>query len=111
MLTNEELQAIKERAEKATPGPWNAVPIVDSYEYVVVGDNKRESVTSEVYERDDAIFIEYAREDVPKLVEALLQERAEVERLAEILHDAYAEILRGKSGRAVSIIEDWGDSE
>lgn len=79
-LPDEELQAIKERAERATAGPWLAVPIVDSYEYVVVGDSKREAITGEVYKRDDAIFIEYARSDVTKLLAEVERLQAELER-------------------------------
>lgn len=84
-LTDAELNAIKERLERSTPGPWEAVPVVDSYEYVIVGDNKSEAVTAEVYERDDAIFIEYARQDMPKLVAEVERLQAEVNALERIL--------------------------
>lgn len=33
---------------------------------------------------------------------------AEIDRLEVILHDAYGEIRRGKNGKALSIIEEWG---
>lgn len=36
------------------------------------------------------------------------QKVAEIDRLEEILRDAYGEIRRGKNGKALSIIEDWG---
>lgn len=49
----------------------------------------------------DGILI---NQDIPKLL-------AEIERLEEILYDAYEEIRRGKDGRAIDIIEEWGDSE
>jgi hypothetical protein len=83
-LSTEELHAIKERAEKATAGPWNHYPIVDSDEFVVIG---ADIVAETVYEITDATFLAHAHEDVPKLI-------TEIERLREELA-RYDKILRG----------------
>lgn len=77
-MTEEQLQAISARVNKATPGKWGAVPIYGEDEFYVYGDNMNEGVASEVYEKEDAEFIAHAREDVPALL-------AEVERLREAL--------------------------
>ncbi|MEK4178508.1 hypothetical protein NSQ61_02780 [Aeribacillus sp. FSL K6-1121] len=83
-LTNEELVAISERAEKASPGPWvktfaTGIEIVCDFETKIISDD------SGVIRYSDAEFIAHAREDVPKLV-------AEVERLREAIIEAIADI-------------------
>src|SRR5690625_7547957 len=81
MLKNAEIEAIRERAEKATQGRWYYEVDCDLY-----CDKKRDSVmypymSSESIpyikiSESDATFIAYARQDIPKLL-------AEIERLRE----------------------------
>lgn len=78
-MTNEELQQIRERAEKATAGPWEydgsdimAPPFLD--------------IVDHVYETADADFIAHAREDIPALM-------AEVERLRTIIDETQEYIV------------------
>jgi len=73
-VSAEQLNAIKERAEKATPGPWHRM-------YKVGIEIHAENEWAPVIEEDvgvvrysDADFIIKSREDIPQLV-------AEVERL------------------------------
>lgn len=61
MMTPEELKEIKERADKATPGPWS----MEHCDYALGGFL-------------DDLFIAHAREDIPKLV-------AEIDRLRKAL--------------------------
>jgi hypothetical protein len=74
-----DLEAIRNRAEAATPGPWE-----DSYgaAHGFVCDEPTQilgvQISSE-HHIEDAAFIAHAREDVGALV-------AEVERLREMLH-------------------------
>lgn len=81
-LTAEELQAIRERAERATAGPWFA-----QYQDVKtesIRDKKYgepETIAEMYYADTDAEFIAHAREDVPKLLALVVQQAAEVERL------------------------------
>lgn len=88
-MTNEELQAIKARAEAATPGPWSKAWMWD---YRVTGDGVfalGEGPTTygatlahaAPQAERDAAFIAAARADVPALV-------AEVERLRAIVDAA-----------------------
>jgi hypothetical protein len=84
MLTQAELNAIKERAEKATPGPWvktfaAGIEIVCDFETKIISDY------SGVIRYSDAEFIDHAREDIPKLV-------AEVERLKSAITEAISDI-------------------
>lgn len=67
MINAEKLNAIKERAAKATPGPWRSAGL-----YGVRTQN--DEALSIPLRPSDATFIAHAREDVPVLV-------AEVERL------------------------------
>ncbi|MDF1510703.1 hypothetical protein PZE06_21440 [Robertmurraya sp. DFI.2.37] len=93
-MTNEDLQAIKERAEKATAGPRVLAPELCGPEGQGVYEPDSFGCICEVgdpYPRgnnrpqENMEFIANAREDVPKLV-------AEVERLRNII-----EILEQKS--------------
>lgn len=81
MLTKAELAEIAERCEKATRGKWKFVPIKDSLDYFIVGDNGNEAVANGVFMLNDAAFIASCREDVPKLL-------AEIERLNKRLSKA-----------------------
>jgi hypothetical protein len=67
-LTNEELAAIRERAEKATPGPW-----IDNGNEIVAECKPNLGIAGAISD-EDAEFIAHARTDIPKLI-------AEVERL------------------------------
>jgi hypothetical protein len=85
-MTNEELQAIKERCEKATPGPWS-ISILDGVSYSMTDDAGRSFtqhwkayyMSPDNYKLValDAEFIAHAREDVPALL-------AEIERLEQL---------------------------
>ncbi len=103
-LTNDQLEAIRKRAEKATEGPWK---VYDEYCDTVEREEDGECIAriaSRDKRNDDMEFITHARTDIPKLL-------AEIDRLHGILHDAREEIRRGKNGRAIDILEDWGDNE
>jgi len=73
-MNAEQLNAIKERAAKATPGPWRQAGL-----YSV----KNSEDMSIPLRPEDAEFIAHARKDVPALV-------AEVERLQAELADIIA---------------------
>ncbi len=53
------IQEIRDRADKATPGPWEAV----TYASVVVGP------TCDMPDNSNACFLANARTDVPRLIE------------------------------------------
>lgn len=70
-LTDEELRAIRERAEKATLAPWQLADTADGAWLLDDAD----MIIAGTFERDeDAVFSAYARQDIPKLL-------AEIERL------------------------------
>jgi hypothetical protein len=79
-MTREELQAIRELVNKATPGPWK----VDWNRYMgwngPVEERVIVGVAQDVYEESDAEFIAWCREGVPKLLD-------EVERLRDALSE------------------------
>jgi len=77
-LTPEELAAIRERAEKATPGPWRVKVdrgIFDMFDVM----NSRDITIYNI--ESDARFAAHAREDIPRLLGALDAAYAEIERL------------------------------
>lgn len=77
MLSQEQINAIKEREAKATPGPWHQMFKVG---IEIHAENEWAPVIEEdvgVVRYPDADFIIAAREDIPQLV-------AEVERLGEV---------------------------
>ena len=71
-MTNEELQAIKDRADAATPGPWIANPrATDGYVDDFLGAEIKgppDAQRGQFARLEDAEFIAHAREDVPALV-------------------------------------------
>lgn len=82
MLTQDDLNMIKERAKKATPGPWYADderwPGNANLQYWF---NTHYDGVGAAATKADAEFIAHAREDIPRLV-------AEVERLSKRLSEA-----------------------
>lgn len=77
-LSPEELTAIRERAERATPGPWKALDNWRGvmYKYVAAPGG----VVTDGIAHHNAEFIAHAREDIPKLL-------AEIERLRTALEE------------------------
>ncbi len=80
MLTKTELDAIRERCEKATPGPWKIYPNIDGYD---LRDEGGRPVVTEgdwagVRKIEDACFISECPTDIPALlahIDALESER------------------------------------
>lgn len=86
-LSNEELERIRERAEKATGGEWELYSIdkLSRNEWYGVVSLMEEDMTYigvDTIEQNDASFIAHAREDIPKLL-------AEIKQLRELLNKAY----------------------
>ena len=73
-MKREELDAIRKRAEAATPGPWKYFECADA----IVCDDY--TITEELSLGYDGIFIANARQDVPVLL-------AEVERCEAALRE------------------------
>jgi hypothetical protein len=74
-LNDEELEAIRKRAEAATEGPWEYVGGVHKLIYTHTPTYRVANIiVEELSEEPDGEFIAHARQDVPKLL-------AEIERL------------------------------
>lgn len=91
-MNAEQLQAIKDRAEKATLGPWDfergikergdrRPAVIEYFDY----DYGEWFIHGDISNLNDAEFIAHAREDIPKLV-------AEVERLKSAIAEAISDI-------------------
>lgn len=97
-MTDEELAAIRARAEAATPGPWAPFgkQVIDSNQLFVL-----QGLGDHVYQ--DADFIAHAREDIPKLL-------AEIKRLRT--HPTLEQIddfLYGVDNHAQGLLAMWVD--
>ncbi len=75
-MKQEQLNAIKERVAKATPGEWRSMDTGHVRKHYSVGNE--EEFVAHTYDVNDAEFIAHAHKDVPTLL-------AEVERLREAL--------------------------
>jgi hypothetical protein len=62
------LQEVRDRADKATEGPWDMV-WEDGEAYVFRGRNWNREWVASAATSDDTAFIAHARTDVPRLVE------------------------------------------
>lgn len=100
-LTPVELEAIRERVDKARPYGYGVGVLV--FEDIP-------KLLAEIEEQNDWIeVLEYAKEFN---LHTIKSQKTEIERLENILHDAHCEAMRGKRGRVIDIIEEWGeDSE
>ena len=121
-ISENEIEAIRKRAEKATEGPWWAsegLYVVnnltgDSYEWDAdfVAETERES---------DAEFIAHAREDIPKLLAEINRLKSELSKYSQsefenMCEDWYALSVGEYSDKGVEITKrehvgrrDWYD--
>lgn len=88
MLTNKELESIKERCEKATEGPWNYY-----HEDGVVTTSDPDAcyapeIVEEVGHGYNGEFIAHAREDIPKLLAEINELRNRLDEAEGLLEDA-----------------------
>lgn len=91
-LTDEELAEIKERAEKATEGPWGVgKPSPNGLNNVGTMSGL---LTAQTLEEEDASFIAHAREDIPKLLAEVEYRREKQAELLEYNRQYFAEIKR-----------------
>lgn len=81
-MTDEELQQIRERCDRATPGPWQVhgfdvigAERVKGQLQVIVEDNPYDG--GGIREEVDVEFIAHARADIPALLSALEQAQRE----------------------------------
>lgn len=87
-MTPEQLNAIKERASKATAGPW----VTDVYVSItdICADNNPILTTSDevMWENpnhvNDASFIAHARQDIPALITEVERLRNEISFIANV---------------------------
>jgi len=83
------LQEIRDRADKATPGPWDMV-WEDGEAYVFRGRNWNREWVASAATSDDTAFIAHARTDVPRLIEMV----AEMAKVLETVQDTCKDLAR-----------------
>jgi len=81
MVMKEEIAAIRERAERATPGPWE----YDRLTYAIGQSMPGYIVAKSMLRHPDAEFIAHARTDVPRLLDALEAAQEREAKLVEAL--------------------------
>ena len=115
-MDTQELQAIRERAEAATPGPWKHKKTYistittepESDDFIVWGDGGVDKET-------DAEFIAHARTDIPALLDALAAVTAERDALrvkvdavpVASIRAMYAGLKPAYYRRAYADVADW----
>lgn len=103
-MTTEELEAIRARAEAATPGPWThgGYPLkgIGGPEVLAAGDVHLLTMVCRPDDDTDATFIAHARQDVPALCDEVARLTSECHAMDEAItiacadRDAYAADLR-----------------
>jgi|SRR5690625_1478470 len=92
MLSNEELNAIKERYDNATEGPWNYYP----EDGVVATSDKGYCFAPEIAEEigydGNGEFIANVREDIPKLLTEIDELRNRLDDVEGLLEDALGDL-------------------
>lgn len=82
-ITDDELMQIRERADKATEGPWEAI----KFNYIrPVNGFMADDLVGEATENEDADFIANAREDIPKLLAEIDRLKKRVGEATSLLH-------------------------
>jgi hypothetical protein len=98
-MTDEELAAIRQRAEKTTPGPWEYDDFAGSI-YTQHADHQDSPWVAEAGENDGP-FIVHAHDDIPALL-------AEVERLSA-REATWREIAQAVATGDMTWADDFGD--
>ncbi|MBM7600487.1 hypothetical protein JOC34_002878 [Virgibacillus halotolerans] len=106
-LTNEELEEIRERADKATEGPW----VCDDLDTTVVAllyTDVTDIATP--YKEVDADFISNARQDIPKLLAEIDRLKQENERSVDSI---FGHAIRNNARRLADQArdKDGGDAD
>ena len=95
-MTDDELDAIEARCNKATPQDWYAVTDIGGESWVAFGAS--EDIVADNCALDDAVFIAAARADVPALIAEVRRLREElltaIERTQRSVHDYYYDKIR-----------------
>lgn len=114
MLSNDELNVIKERAEKATEGPWNYYP----EDMVVTTSDKDYCYAPEIAEEigydGNGEFIANVREDIPKLlseIDELRNRLDDAEGLLEDARDTIVSMYIHETEIAVDIADYFAENE
>lgn len=105
-MTNSELAAIRERAERAAPGPWKAVR-------TEVFDNESEGICvpygiSE-FDSKNMKFIAHSRADIPALLSHISSLEAKLEKAREALKEIAGPGWRIAPIIAVRALEEMGE--
>ncbi|MCL2182363.1 MAG: hypothetical protein FWB85_02695 [Chitinispirillia bacterium] len=86
MLTKEKLTEIRERAEKATPGPWGNGLLANGV-YTMRG-NEICSFDGERNKQSNSHFVANARTDIPALLEHIAGQDYILEAILDVLYKA-----------------------
>lgn len=99
-MTPDELEAVRERAEQATPGPWLRYGDIHYEVYTTAYEDDAPAITHGSDNPADADFISNARTDIPKLLDHVdeLSERLEIAMAPHAECEAWGEQTARKIG-------------
>ncbi len=103
LMTAADVQACRERADKATAGPWEQDETWLVHERGIWPDGSRKTLAEakgfiKCDDANDAAFIASARSDVPRLCDDLLAARATIAAKDEWIADLEAKLVRLMGG-------------
>ena len=112
------IEEIRERVEKATPGPWayGEFKTADRPDgALLIGPKFKSTKSGVMYRVEDANFITHAREDIPALLAEIDRLKAGLNAVQELINDSHGVIglhLNGDVAPWDSLLEggyyeDW----
>ena len=111
-----DIQAIREREQKATKGPWittktpNSVSVASHSEHNRIYISLRDPVClPETFKRqkDDADFIAHSRQDIPDLLALVYRAREIIERMIGWIPIDYDMQAQNEEGVVRHVAEQW----
>lgn len=95
-MTQKELEAIRERCERATPGPWYSIK---KYFYTVFSTGKNgDKIILTTLTLEDTLFVTQARTDIPALLDYIKELEARISKKEEVHDDVWLGWANRKGG-------------
>lgn len=100
-MEKRELDAVRQRIETATEGPWDTAKLASGWHVMYDG-----YIVAEIYrnEVENAEFIAHAREDIPKLLAEIDRLNAELQNARTTVTEIVDEIFGDKIAKAAEEI-------
>ena len=95
-MTSADMQAIRARAEAATPGPWQRS---NTSQITVFQPDGQKTVIGQIHAHDDKVFVCESRNDALALCDRIGQLEHQLDRLCDLIADWDEDIINRNSKR------------